>query len=89
MSGVPYGRKVHSPTGQVAYAQRHDGDYRIVDGDGITLGWMRGLHRGWSTAVDYNGEFKGRYADMGHALDGLLHARSAIARATLQDGGGG
>ncbi len=73
----PAGIKVRAAaSGRLTYAQQHDSDYRIVDEAGQTIGWLRGYRRGsrrvWGISATYNGDFTGSYADMAHAVEGLL-----------------
>lgn len=74
------GRKIQTPAGgHTVFAQQFDGDYRIVDEQGRELGFARRVPRGsraaWSIAAAHNGAFRGAYADLAHAAQGILALR--------------
>lgn len=77
INGPMFGRQIRVPgSGVLLVAHPHEGDYRIEDQSGQTVGWMRGVKVGsrkaWSITTTYNGEFTGRYVDMAHAASGIL-----------------
>ncbi|AFU88237.1 hypothetical protein CcrColossus_gp367 [Caulobacter phage CcrColossus] len=71
-------RQIITPAGGVIlYAKRVAGImYEIVTEQGETVGYMRRvLHSRWAIALTEDEEFKGTYADMPHAAQGILFRR--------------